>query len=117
MENNDSTSFPTTVCARWCLVAVFCGLMLAAVRCASSSSIAGEIVVEGEVTARGQEPFVVQVLETDDRNAYVLVLDEAQRRQYTNPARIRVAGVVYVAEWNGRPFTHLRVSRIEPAGS
>ncbi len=82
--------------------------------CAASRPAENEITVMGDVTARGQVPFVVQVLETDDRNAYVLVMDEAQRARYVNPARLRVTGVVYVAAWNGRPFTHLRVTRLEP---
>jgi len=84
--------------------------------CAAPRSAASEITVEGEVTARGQVPFVVQVLETDDQNAYVLVMDETLRAQYVNPTRLRATGVVYVAEWNGRPFTHLRVTRLAPAG-
>ncbi len=90
------------------LLGVFAG-------CAASRPAENEITVVGEVTARGQVPFVIQVLETDDQNAYVLVMDEALRALYANPARLRVTGVVYVEAWNGRPFTHLRVSRLEAA--
>ena len=61
------------------------------------------------VTARGNEPFSAYVLETDDRNYYVLNLEEADRQGYTTPARIRATGTVYVNDWMGRPFTHLRV--------
>jgi hypothetical protein len=116
MKHNLHRNAPSSL-QRWLLwgvlVSVFIGVLAG---CAASRSVENEIAVVGEVTARGQVPFVVQVLETDDQNAYVLVMDESLRARYVNPARLRVTGVVYVAAWNGRPFTHLRVTRLEPAG-
>ncbi|MEZ4701864.1 MAG: hypothetical protein R2834_16115 [Rhodothermales bacterium] len=91
-------------------------MLLLLAGCSGARPMPNEIVVEGMVTARGNAPFVVQLLETDQQNAYVLVMDEAIRNQYVNPARLRVSGVVYVADWAGRPFTHLRVTRLESLG-
>jgi len=68
------------------------------------------ITVEGMVTARGNEPFSAYVLETDSRNFYVLNLEEADRGGFSTPARIRATGSLYLTNWMGRPFTHLRVS-------
>lgn len=84
--------------------------------CAGSNVPASEISVEGVVTARGNAPFVAQVLETDQQNTYVLVMEDSVRVRVGNPARLRVTGEVFVADWNGRPFTHLRVHRAEVLG-
>ncbi len=88
---------------------------LGAAGCSGSRAVPDRIAVVGDVSSRGQEPFTVQMLETDQQNLYILVLDEGQRRSYVTPARVHVTGIVYVDEWAGRPYTHLRVERIEPA--
>ncbi len=68
------------------------------------------VTVEGQVTVRGNTPFTAIMLETDQRNLYVLVLGEAERRalQHTLPARFRITGAVYADDWNGRTYAHLR---------
>ena len=65
------------------------------------------------MTARGNEPFVRYLLETEDRTYYVLRLPEAERASFTTPARIRATGRVYVDSWDGRPYTHMDVSAWE----
>ena len=91
---------------------------------ASRSENSDTLTVEGWVTARGHEPFVELVLRTDDRNEYVLSLEElpaASRDSLRerNPGRYRVTGELYKDDWNGRPYAHLRVTsweRVEPNG-
>ena len=73
------------------------------------------ITVEGQVTVRGNVPFTALMLETDQHNLYLLVLGEAERQSLdaTLPARFRITGAVYVDDWNGRPYTHLRPIAME----
>jgi hypothetical protein len=86
-------------------------LFAAAPGCASVPPRAAEdtVTVEGMVTARGNAPFSVYLLETDTGNAYVLVLDDTTRAGFGTPARLRVTGAVYRGDWQGTPFAHLRV--------
>ncbi len=97
-------------------------LILGAVGCAGpASSTSGTtgmqefITVEGRVSVRGNEPFSGVVLQTDQSNYYVLALDAAQRAAMvpTLPARYRISGLLYGAEWNGQLYAHLRPSLIE----
>ena len=68
------------------------------------------ITVEGQVSVRGNTPFTALMLETAQRNLYVLVMSEAKRKalQPTLPGRFRITGAVYADDWNGRPYAHLR---------
>ena len=70
------------------------------------------ITVEGRVAVRGNEPFAAYVLRTDDRNAYVLTFESGADRPQT-PAHLRVTGTLYLDDWNGRPYAHLRVQAWE----
>ena len=66
---------------------------------------------------RGNEPFAELVLETADRNSYVLTFeDPAEEAAIQNqaPTRIRVRGELYQGHWNGRDFAHLQVNAWEP---
>ncbi len=90
--------------------------------CAAASTAATDadapagtmIVVEGMLSMRGHEPFTTLVLETPQRNTYVLNLDDMQQEalEYGTPMRARVSGILYQDEWNGRPYAHLRVTSI-----
>lgn len=117
MKRNLHRSKSLCRCKRWLtgLFLAVLGAVLAA-GCVGSRGAAAEIVVEGMLTARGNAPFVAQVLETDQQNLYVLVMDDSVRVRVGNPSRLRVTGDVFVADWNGRPFTHLRVRRAEVLG-
>lgn len=76
---------------------------------------ADTITVEGQVSVRGNMPFTVVMLETDQRLYYVLALDEAERQTLEGglPARFRVTGTLYADDWGGRPFAHLKPTAIE----
>ncbi len=68
--------------------------------------------VEGRVTVRGNEPFTAVILETEERNWYVLDLTPEQRLGLVNPSIQRVVGEVYRGDWNGNAFARIRVSEI-----
>ncbi len=70
---------------------------------------ADTITVEGMVAVRGNEPFTAYVLETSDRNTYVLVFPEAVE----TPARLRVTGRLYLGEWEGQSYAHIEVHGYE----
>ena len=61
------------------------------------------------VSVRGNEPFAGYVLETADGDAYLLVFPEAVE----TPARLRVTGRLYLAEWMGRSQAHIEVHAYE----
>lgn len=86
--------------------------------CAGSRLPEPALTVEGTVTSRGNEPFTTLVLETDRQNLYVLCLgvDCSGTLDADTPARVRLTGHVYRADWNGRPFAHLRVTGTELLG-
>jgi len=69
--------------------------------------------IEGVVTVRGNVPFNAPILETEGHNFYVLVLAERQKAALVTPGRYRVAGRLYLGNWNGRPFAHIAVSELE----
>ncbi len=71
------------------------------------------ITVEGMINIWGAEPFTGIVLHTDERNTYVLVLDDAEREGLLTPVTARVTGRVYVDTWRGQPFAHLDVTSME----
>ena len=73
------------------------------------------ITVEGQVSVRGNTPFTVVMLETDQRNLYVLALDENERRTLEPglPARYRITGLLYADTWNGQPYAHLNPTAME----
>ena len=72
------------------------------------------VSVEGRVTVRGNEPFTAYMLQTDNRNAYVLVFEEETETPQA-PARLRVTGTLYLGDWNGQSYAHLRVQTWEDA--
>lgn len=85
--------------------------------CAGSSSTTdAPITVAGIASVRGNEPFTAVVLETEQRNVYVLTLDddERSRLQREAPLHVRVTGTVYKDTWGGRPLAHLRVQTWAP---
>lgn len=73
------------------------------------------ITVEGQLSVRGNTPFTAVLLETDQRNLYVLALDDADRRALEPglPARYRITGVLYANTWNGHPYAHLKPTTME----
>lgn len=82
--------------------------------CASAASTAEEsaiVALEGTLSQRGSEPYTALVLETNQRNIYVLNLDEMQRDALTidAPRVVRVTGMLYEDTWNGRAIAHIRV--------
>ena len=72
------------------------------------------ITVEGMVTVRGNEPFAAYVLETSDRNTYILTFPEvAETPAPETPARLHVTGRLYLAEWEGQSYAHIEVHAYE----
>ena len=72
------------------------------------------ITVEGMVTVRGNEPFAAYVLETSDRNTYVLTFPEvAETPAPETPARLQVTGRLYLGEWEGQSYAHIEVHAYE----
>jgi hypothetical protein len=87
-----------------------CVLSVCLVSCGTDRVPDADIItVEGMVTVRGNEPFAAYVLETSDRNTYVLVFPEAVE----NPARLRVTGRLYLGEWDGQSYAHIEVHAYE----
>ena len=76
------------------------------------------IRVEGYVSARGNMPFSRLVLETDDRNVYLLDLDPAAEAELSPelPGRYRVVGILTLSDWAGRPSASLRPETMERVG-
>lgn len=81
-------------------------------RTATNESV---LTVEGTITLRGNEPFTTYVLETEDRNSYVLNLEELadEQQSFTTPVDARVTGALYADTWGDRPYAHLRVTTME----
>lgn len=75
----------------------------------SNPSIEAVITVEGTVNSFGAEPFAAVVLNSAERNSWVLELSAADRDRLMMPARVRVTGSVYAADWQGRTRAHMRV--------
>lgn len=89
---------------------VACVLSVCLVSCATDRvSEADAITVKGMVTVRGNEPFAAYVLETSDRNTYVLIFPEA----IETPARLQVTGRLYIGEWMGQSHAHIEVNSHE----
>ena len=89
--------------------------------CATSQEIAhDEVSVQGVVSVRGHEPFTELVLQTADRNYYVLKFadpEERSRMQNASPASFAVRGEVYRDVWGSRAFAHLRVLEWAPTSN
>lgn len=95
--------------------AVVMAAALLASACATNRTPPADVVtVEGVVTVRGNEPFAAYVLETEDRNFYVLDFEEATPPD--TPAGLRVTGRLYRGEWDGRPYARIEVHAFEPGG-
>jgi len=82
-----------------------------ALGCGASERVADAdvITVEGRITARGNTPFQAHMIETDDRNIYVLAYPDDADHAYTRSHRYRVVGELYKSDWNGVAMAHLRV--------
>jgi len=87
-------------------------LVLSVGACKSQEVISDTITVDGIATMRGNVPFNELILETDERNYYALQLTADQQASITTPSRLRVTGHVYEGDWNGRPYTFLRVTKL-----
>ena len=88
-------------------------LLLGCTGCAGSAPAAGDqISTTGTVTVRGNEPFTAVVLTTADRNSYILELTPDQRTALVTPSEQDVTGLLFLADWNGRPYAHIRVQNI-----
>jgi hypothetical protein len=83
--------------------------------CASIQQAQSEaaITVSGMAMVMGNVPFTALILETKDRNSYILTMGNAMRDSLMTPAQIEVEGELYLAEWNGKPFAHIRVSQLK----
>lgn len=82
--------------------------------CSSSRTAEMDLAeVQGTVTVRGNEPFTAVMLQTMEDNWYILDLTPEQRSGLVNPSVQRVRGQIFLGDWNGRPFTHLKVVEIE----
>ena len=93
-------------------------LLLLAGCTASRPATMDTIEVAGMVTVRGNEPFTELVLQTSERNHYVLKFEspeERTRMQNLAPATFTVAGEVYRDVWGSQAFAHLRVRRWQSA--
>jgi len=71
------------------------------------------LTVEGVITVRGNEPFTAVILQTENRNSYILKMSPEMRLRLITPAYRRVTGRMYLDKWNGRDFVHLEVYRME----
>lgn len=82
---------------------------------ATSTTDADTITVEGTITLRGNEPFTAYMLETEDRNSYVLNLEDLpeEEQSMTTPLTARVTGTLYADAWGDRTYAHLRVASLE----
>jgi len=68
------------------------------------------VTVEGVVTIRGNEPFTATVLQTQNRNEYILKLAPDERGRLITPARFRARGCWYLDGWNGRNYAYTDVA-------
>lgn len=93
-------------------------LLLLVDACATTQPTSMDAVrVEGTVTVRGNEPFTELVLQTPERNYYVLKFgsqEERSQMQNAAPASFAVSGDVYRDVWGSRAFAHLRVRSWQP---
>ena len=73
------------------------------------------ITVEGQASVRGNTPFTAVLLETSQRNLYVLVLDDAERQalEADLPTRLRVTGMLSIDTWNGIRYAHLKPTAMD----
>lgn len=85
--------------------------------CATMHQSSDQITVEGRAVVMGNVPFAALILETKDHNSYILKMDAALRDSLMTPAMIRVKGQLYLDNWNGRPFAHIRVASFEHVAS
>lgn len=97
------------------LVLCWMGCSGAASTVSRTDGMRERITVEGQVAVRGNEPFTGILLQTDQSNYYVLDVDDARRASLvgTLPARYRVTGLLYGAEWGGKRYAHLRPLQME----
>ncbi len=91
---------------------LFLLVVLSVGACKSQEVLTDVITVDGIATMRGNVPFNKLILETDSRNYYALQLTPAQQASITTPSRLRVTGHVFRGEWNGLPYTFLRVTKL-----
>lgn len=103
----------------WGTFAVMVGLLLVTTGCASTQTTGSQhvITVEGQVSTRGNVPFTAQMLETDQRNLYILNVEDAPVTSFTYGRMYRITGRLYKDDWNSYPYAHLQVLEVEEVTS
>jgi len=77
--------------------------------CTTMHQASNQITVQGKAIVMGNMPFAALILQTDGNNSYILKMEGAMRDSLMTPAYINVSGTLYLDEWNGLPFAHIRV--------
>ena len=82
--------------------------------CATSepTTTADIITVEGKINQRGNTPFQALMIETPDRNLYILKTDSSPA-DFSGSKQYSVTGRLYLDQWNGTDYAHLEVISIE----
>ncbi|MDA1027619.1 MAG: hypothetical protein O3B41_01015 [Bacteroidetes bacterium] len=93
------------------LTVLLIGAMVGCVSVAPTAQ--NQITVEGRAVVMGNVPFAKLILETSDRNSYILEMSREMRDSLMTPAQIRVTGSLSVGAWNGRPFAQIQVSDLK----
>ena len=98
------------------LLYLICFVTILVSGCASTEATMSSdiITVEGKVNQRGHTPFQAWMVETSDRNTYVLIMD-AKGGDYSTSKTYLVTGRLYLDQWNGKDYAHLEVLSIEDA--
>lgn len=111
----DILHFDPTLAKKWrygpLLAVLLIGAMVGCVSVAPTAQ--NQITVEGRAVAMGNVPFAKLILETSDRNSYLLEMSREMRDSLMTPAQIRVTGSLSVGAWNGRPFAQIQVSDLK----
>lgn len=81
-------------------------------RTPSNGESGSEITVEGIVNSFGAEPFAAVILNSEERNSWVLLLTPEDRSRLMMPARVRITGRVFAADWQGHTRAHMRVREL-----
>jgi hypothetical protein len=82
--------------------------------CAPAPYRVEPMTVEGTISVQGNEPFTAVILQTSERNYYVLSLSPEMRARLSAPTIRKVTGYLYLDQWNGKDFAHLDVIQIAP---
>ena len=80
--------------------------------CQSQNVPTDEFTVSGLVQVMGNEPFTAVMLQTTSSNSYILKMTSDLRQSFLTPARLQVAGRLYLDDWNGKPWAHIEVTAV-----